>query len=158
MVNTRKLLNKKAPYFSLSDQEGKICTLSDYKGKWIALYFYPKDDTPGCTKEACSFRDKLESLTQKNIVVIGVSADSVMSHKKFAEKHNLTYPLLSDTEKKVIISYGAWGIKKFMGREYEGILRNTYLINPQGIIKRIYEKVTPQNHAIHILDDIATLS
>lgn len=158
MVNTRKLLNKKAPYYSLSDQEGKIRTLSDYKGKWIALYFYPKDDTPGCTKEACSFRDNLESLTQKNTVVIGVSADSVMSHKKFAEKHNLTYPLLSDTETKVIISYGAWRIKKFMGREYEGILRNTYLINPQGIIKRIYEKVTPQNHAIQIFDDIATLS
>lgn len=158
MIDAGKLINKKAPDFALLDQEGKIRTLSDYKGKWIALYFYPKDDTPGCTKEACSFRDNLESLTQKNIVVIGVSADSVMSHKKFAEKHNLTYPLLSDTEKKVIISYCAWGIKKFMGREYEGILRNTYLINPQGIIERIYEKVTPQNHAIQILDDIATLS
>lgn len=158
MIDAGKLINKKAPDFALLDQEGKIRMLSDYKGKWIALFFYPKDDTPGCTKEACSFRDNLESLTQKNIVVIGVSADSVMSHKKFAEKHNLTYPLLSDTEKKVIISYGAWGIKKFMGREYEGILRNTYLINPQGIIKRIYEKVTPQNHVIQILDDIATLA
>lgn len=158
MIDVGKLINKKAPDFALLDQESKIRMLSDDKGKWIALYFYPKDDTPGCTKEACSFRDNLESFTQKNIVVIGVSADSVMSHKKFAEKHNLTYPLLSDTEKKVIISYGAWGLKKFMGREYEGILRNTYLINPQGIIKRIYEKVTPQNHAIQILDDIATLS
>ena len=156
MEDTRKLFNKKAPPFSLSDQYGKIHTLSDYQGKWVVLYFYPKDDTPGCTQEACFFRDNLHILAQKNIAVIGVSADSIASHDKFAEKYQLTYPLLADTKKIVISAFGAWGMKQSMGKQYEGILRNTYLINPQGVIKKIYERVTPENHVQEIFLDIQT--
>lgn len=153
----QKLLNKPAPDFTITDQNGIVQQLNIYRGKWIVLYFYPKDDTPGCTKEACSFRDHYDELTQKNITVLGVSADSVSTHQKFAQKYHLTYPLLADTEKKVISLYDAWGKKKKLNQEYEGILRNTYLINPQGIIKKIYKNVTPENHGKEILQDMQTL-
>ena len=145
---------KKAPSFSLADQDGKMHTLEDYKGKWIVLYFYPKDDTPGCTKEACNFRDGLQKFTDRNIQILGMSKDSVKSHKKFADKFHLNFPLLSDESTQTIQAYGAWGKKKFMGREYDGILRNTYLINPEGEIVKEYLNVKPEQHANEILKDM----
>ena len=115
----------KAPDFSLPDQNGTLHTLSQYAGKWVVVYFYPKDSTPGCTKEACSFRDGRQFLEEAGAVVLGISKDSVASHKKFAEAHKLNFTLLSDTSTETIQAYGAWGQKKFMGREYMGINRNT---------------------------------
>lgn len=146
--------NMKAPAFSLPDQDGTIHSLADYAGKWVVLYFYPKDDTPGCTKEACTFRDLTDVFAKKNAVIFGVSKDSVVSHKKFSKKFSLPFPLLSDPSAETIKAYGAWGKKKFLGREFEGILRNTYLINPQGEIEKTYEKVDPAKHVNEILADI----
>ena len=143
-----------APDFELPDQDGKLHKLSDYKGKWIVLYFYPKDDTPGCTKEACNFRDSFHELQAKGVQVLGVSKDSVASHKKFAEKYELNFPILSDESLKVIKSYNACGVKKFMGREFDGVLRISYLIDPKGMIKKVYEKVNPLIHASEILKDL----
>jgi thioredoxin-dependent peroxiredoxin len=144
-----------APDFSLPDREGKLHQLSDYLGKWVVLYFYPKDDTPGCTKEACGFRDNINEFTLKNAVVLGVSGDSVSSHLKFTQKFKLNFPILSDDSKKVIRMYGAWGIKKFMGREYKGIKRITYLINPKGIINKIHLQVDPIIHATELINEIS---
>lgn len=144
----------KASDFSLLDQNGKIHQLSNYKGKWVVLYFYPKDDTPGCIKEACGFRDGISELEKLGVVVLGISADSVSSHKKFSDKYHLNFPLLSDEKKEVIKSYGAWGRKKFLGKEFEGILRITYLINPHGEIVKKFEKVKPETHAKEIIDEI----
>jgi peroxiredoxin Q/BCP len=147
----------KAPDFKLKDQENNIHSLSNYKGNWVVLYFYPKDNTPGCTKEACSFRDNLEDLKKEGVVVLGVSADSVNSHQKFAEKYKLNFPILSDENKEIIKKYKAWGKKKFMGKTYEGILRITYLINKQGKIFKAYPNVSPENHALEILKDIKNI-
>ena len=140
--------------FSLQDQNGKAHKLSDYKGQWVILYFYPKDDTPGCTKEACGFRDCMRQYKEKNAVILGVSKDSVDSHKKFSEKYHLNFPILSDENKEVIKAYKAWGEKKFMGKTFEGVLRKTYLINQEGFIVRAYEKVNPLLHAEEILEAI----
>jgi peroxiredoxin Q/BCP len=144
--------------FSLPDQNRKVRKLSSYKGNWVLLYFYPKDDTPGCTKEACGFRDSLNELKKHNVVVLGVSADSVSSHQKFSQKYHLNFPLLSDEKKEVIKAYGAFGKKKFMGREFEGILRISFLINPQGEVVKKYDKVKPEIHAKEVLEDIKNLS
>lgn len=148
----------KAPSFSLPDQDGIVHSLETYRGKWVILYFYPKDDTPGCTKEACGFRDAASLYKVGDVQVIGISKDSIKSHKKFSEKFNLTFPLLSDESTEIIKAYGAWGKKKFMGREFEGILRQTYLINPQGEIIKTYEKVDPLIHAKEILSDLVALT
>lgn len=147
-----------APDFSLPDQNGTVHTLSQYKGKWVIIYFYPKDATPGCTKEACSFRDGRQVLEDAGAIVLGVSKDSVASHKKFAEAHNLNFTLLSDTSTETIQAFGAWGKKKFMGREYEGIKRNTYLINPSGAIEKVYENVNPITHIKEVLEDLVSLT
>ena len=144
--------------FSLPDQEGTLHSLSQYHGTWVVLFFYPKDDTPGCTKEACNFRDSFAQLQSFDAVILGVSKDSVVSHKKFAEKYHLNFPILSDEKKEVIEKYNAWGTKKFMGREFEGTLRMTYLINPNGEIQKVYEKVNPLLHAGEILTDLKTLT
>lgn len=144
----------KATDFSLNDQHGKQHSLSHYRGKWVILYFYPKDDTPGCTKEACGFRDGIEEIKKLGAVVLGISSDSVLSHQKFARKYQLNFPILSDEKKEVIKAYEAWGKKKFMGKEYEGILRITYLINPQGEIVKKYEKVKPEIHSDEIIKDL----
>ena len=144
--------------FTLPDENGKVHTLSDYKGKWVIVYFYPKDDTPGCTKEACGFRDNLEVFQKMGVVIFGISKDSVASHKKFSEKYQLNFPLLSDESLATIKAYDAWGKKKFMGREFQGIFRKTYLINPQGEIQKIYEKVNPLVHAQEIITDIQKTS
>lgn len=146
-----------AAQFTLPDQDQKIHSLKDYLGKWVVLYFYPKDDTPGCIKEACSFRDNFKKLQDLGIIILGVSKDSVSSHKKFAEKLSLNFPLLSDETAETIKAYKAWGKKKFMGKEYEGILRTTYLISPKGEIEKVYEKVDPINHADLILSNIQAL-
>ncbi len=148
----------KAPQFTLPDQNGTNHSLADYAGKWILVYFYPKDDTPGCTIEACSFRDKSEELVKHNIVVLGMSKDTTSSHQKFVTKFNLNFPLLSDTSTKTIKAYGAWGEKKFMGRTFIGILRNSYLINPDGEIAKTYEKVKPAEHTAEVITDVEKLS
>ena len=147
-----------APDFSLPDQTGTTRSLKDYTGQWIVLYFYPKDSTPGCTTEACNFRDARDSIAELgNAVVIGVSKDSVKSHAKFAEKYKLNFTLLSDESHEMIEAYGSWGMKKFMGREYEGIKRNTYIINPDGKIVKEYEGVNPAKHAAEIIKDLQEL-
>jgi peroxiredoxin Q/BCP len=149
---------KKAPHFSLPDQNNIIHALEDYLGSWILIYFYPKDDTPGCTKEACAFRDIADVYKQKNVTVIGISKDSVSSHKKFAEKHNLTFTLLSDESTNTIKEYGAWGEKKFMGRTFQGIKRISFLIGPDQTIQKEYLKVDVFNHAKEILHDLESLT
>jgi peroxiredoxin Q/BCP len=151
-------IGTKAPAFSLSDQDGKVHALKDYVGQWVLLYFYPKDDTPGCTKEACSIRDEFPRFKKLNAKVFGVSVDSVKSHKKFEEKYDLPFTLLADGDKKVVEKYGVWGTKKFMGREYLGTMRTSFLINPEGKIAKIYEQVKPEVHAEEVLVDIKTLS
>ena len=150
-------LNSPAPDFQLPDQDGKMHSLTDYKGKWLILYFYPRDNTPGCTLEACSFRDANQDFKEKNVSIIGISKDTVQKHKNFATKHHLTFPLLSDVSTDTIKAYGAWGPRLFWGRRFEGILRNTYLINPKGEIVKIYEKVNPLTHTQEIVKDIETL-
>ena len=146
---------KKAPDFKLQDQNSEYKTLKDYAGKWLVLYFYPKDATPGCTKEACNFRDSREVIeTHSGASVVGISKDSVASHKKFSDKNDLNFTLLSDPEHTTIEAYGAWGPKKFMGREFFGVHRNTYLIDPSGNIVKEYIGVNPQTHAKEILDDL----
>lgn len=147
----------KAYDFALPDQNGKIRTLNEFRGAWLVLYFYPKDNTPGCTKEACSFRDSYHELQKMNVQIVGISKDTIVSHKKFADKYNLNFPILSNESLEIIKAYGAWGIKKFMGREFEGILRNTYLINPNGEIAKNYNKVNPLTHASEIIKDVKNL-
>ena len=150
---------KKAPDFNLEDQNGNLKSLKDYAGKWIVLYFYPKDNTPGCTKEACNFRDAREQIEIiTGAVVIGISKDSVASHKKFAEKHNLNFSLLSDHDHEIALKYNAWGPKKFIGREFFGIRRNTYLINPDGDIVKEYLGVNPTTHAPQLIKDLTELT
>ena len=142
----------KAPAFTANDQDGKVHSLKDYKGKKVVLYFYPKDDTETCTKEACNLRDNFAALKKKGIVVLGVSADNEKSHKKFEKKYSLPFTLLVDTEKKIINSYEVWAEKKFMGRTYMGILRTTFLINESGKIDHIIEKVESKNHTAQIVE------
>ncbi|OGY31514.1 MAG: hypothetical protein A3C02_00770 [Candidatus Andersenbacteria bacterium RIFCSPHIGHO2_02_FULL_45_11] len=147
----------KAPEFTAEDQYGDTHTLAQYAGKYVVLYFYPKDDTPGCTKEACAIRDAWSDFADHKIAVLGVSADSVKSHEKFSKKFGLPFPLLSDPDKKILNGYEVIGMKKMWGREYEGILRITYLIAPDGTIAKVYPKVKPADHAQEILADIAAL-
>ncbi len=148
-------LGSPAPDFSLLDQNNKPHSLSDYKGKLVLLYFYPKDDTPGCTKQACSIRDAFPNFAKEKITVLGISTDSVKSHKKFEEKYKLPFTLLADEDKKVVKEYGVWGKKKFWGREYDGTLRTSFLISPKGVIVKIYEDVEPETHAAQVLKDLA---
>lgn len=147
----------KAPLFNLPDQDNTFHSLEAYIGKWLIIYFYPKDDTPGCTKEACNFRDNGEDFRKKGVSIIGISKDSTKSHKKFADKYNLNFPLLSDPDHTTIEAYGAWGKKKFMGREYDGIFRNTYVINPKGEIVKEYTGINPLTHSAQILKDLEEL-
>ncbi len=150
-------IGQKAPGFRLPDQAGKEHDLKDYLGRWVLLYFYPKDDTPGCTVEACTLRDNFPKFKKMKAVVLGVSADPVKKHAKFAEKYELPFTLLSDEKKEMLGAYGVWAKKKFMGREYMGILRNSYLIDPQGKIAKIYEGVKPKDHAEEVLQDLKAL-
>lgn len=146
-----------APAFTLLDQNNKEHSLSEYKGKWVLLYFYPKDDTPGCTKEACSIRDAFPNFGRLGITVIGVSTDSVASHKKFETKYSLPFTLLADVDKKVVNDYGVWAKKKFMGKEYDGTLRTSFLIDSKGKIVKVYENVKPEVHVDQVLTDLKEL-
>lgn len=143
-----------APEFEMLDDTGVMRKLSDFRGKNVVLYFYPKDDTPGCTKEACNFRDDYSAYEKAGVVVLGVSPDSVASHVKFKNKFQLQFPLLADDGHKVSDLYGVWGAKKFMGKEYEGVLRTTFLIDADGAIKKVFENVRPAEHSAEILADL----
>lgn len=147
-----------APDFTLPDQDGTNHTLSDYRGQWVLVYFYPKDDTPGCTIEACELRDRMEELNNLKIQVFGISKDDVNSHKKFADKFHLMFPLLADTEKTVMQQYDVWGERSFMGKKYMGVSRSSYLIDPKGMIATVYEKVKPKDHAREVAADVAALT
>lgn len=141
-----------APAFEGIDQNGQTIKLSDHAGKKVVLYFYPKDNTPGCTAEACDFRDRDKELAGHGIQVIGVSADSEKSHKKFVDKFDLPFPLIADTEHEVIKAYGVWGKKKFMGREYDGIHRETFIIDEKGTIEKIFTKVKTKEPTAQVLE------
>lgn len=148
----------KAPEFALPDQDGKVVRLTDYAGQWVVVYFYPKDDTPGCTVEACGFRDSLNELRAAHCAVVGVSQDSVGSHKKFHTKYGFNFPILSDEGREVIERYGAWQQKSRFGKKYFGIQRMTYLIDPSGTIAQIFPQVTPKGHEKEVLRAIRSLS
>jgi peroxiredoxin Q/BCP len=147
-------VGQRAPEFSLLDQDGVVHALSEFKGKWVLLYFYPKDNTPGCTIEACTIRDQFKDFQKIDAVVLGVSTDSVKSHKKFADGFNLPFTLLADEHKEVVGKYGVFGEKKMMGRTYMGTRRTSFLIEPSGKIAKVYEKVKPEMHAAQVLADL----
>jgi thioredoxin-dependent peroxiredoxin len=141
----------KAPQFTGLNQDGEKVSLSDFKGKNLIMFFYPKDDTPGCTAEACSLRDNYELLTEKGFALVGVSPDSRKKHQGFIGKYNLPFPLIADTEQEILKQYGAWGEKKMYGKSYEGVLRTTFIIDEKGTIEKIITKVDTKDHAGQIL-------
>jgi peroxiredoxin Q/BCP len=141
----------KAPDFTGKDQNGKVVSLHDFKGKKVVLYFYPKDDTPGCTAQACNLRDNYSALTKKGYVILGISTDSEKSHKKFEEKYELPFTLIADDDKKIVEAYGVWGEKKFMGKTYMGTNRVTFLIDDHGVIAHIINKPDTKNHTEEVL-------
>jgi peroxiredoxin Q/BCP len=143
-----------APEFEMLDDTNTLRKLSDFRGRNVVLYFYPKDDTPGCTKEACNFRDDYSAYEKAGVVILGVSPDDVASHVKFKKKFQLQFPLLSDDGHKVCDAYGVWGPKKFMGKEYEGVLRTTFLIDVDGNVKHVYENVRPTEHSTELLGEL----
>jgi peroxiredoxin Q/BCP len=151
-------LNTQAPDFSLLDQDDVAVSLADAKGKWLLLYFYPKDDTPGCTQQACLIRDNWQEFQSLPVVVWGVSADSPAKHKKFIAKYELPFRLLSDESHTMLEAYGVWQEKKFMGRRYMGIARTSVLIDQQGLVRRVYEDVKPAAHADQVLADLKELT
>ncbi|MDM7325573.1 MAG: thioredoxin-dependent thiol peroxidase [Thermosynechococcus sp. Uc] len=146
-----------APPFELPDARGQTVRLADFQGQWLILYFYPRDNTPGCTKEACTYRDVTPVLGERNVVVLGISPDSVASHAKFQQKLNLPFPLLSDADASVAQAYGSYGPKKFMGKEYLGVYRDTFIIDPAGKIAAIYRRVKPDAHVAQVLADLERL-
>ena len=146
-----------APEFELLDDTGTLRKLSDFRGKNVVLYFYPKDDTPGCTTEACNFRDDYSVYESANIVILGVSPDDVKAHGKFKNKFNLPFPLLADDEHKVCDLYGVWGPKKFMGKSYEGVFRTTFLIDGNGNIIKVFENVRPAQHSAEVLSALGVV-
>jgi peroxiredoxin Q/BCP len=141
----------KAPAIHATDQNGQTVSLDQFRGKKVILYFYPKDDTPGCTVEACNLRDNYTALQEKGFEIMGVSTDSAKSHQKFIDKYDLPFSLIADTEKEVVKSYGVWGLKKFMGREYEGTHRVTFVIDGEGVVEHVFDKVDTKNHTEQIL-------
>jgi peroxiredoxin Q/BCP len=143
-----------APDFTLPSDGGGVVRLSELRGTRVILYFYPKDDTSGCTKEACGFRDAMPAIQDRNAMVLGVSPDPVRSHERFRDKHDLNFPLLADEEHGVADAYGAWGMKKLYGREYEGVLRSTFVIGEDGRIERVYRKVRPAEHADQVVAEL----
>lgn len=150
-------IGSQAPPFTLVNQDGELISLTDYTGQWVVVYFYPKDDTPGCTTEACSFRDGFHELTKHQVVILGISKDSVASHKKFHNKFGLNFDILSDPDRTVIEAYDAWQPKSMYGKTFMGIQRMTYLVNPDGRIASVWPKVTPKDHATAILNFVASV-
>lgn len=148
---------KIAPDFETLDQDSELHTLSDYRGQWVLIYFYPKDDTPGCTKEALAIRERMPDFNKLKLQVFGVSIQDPKSHKKFAVKYDLPFTLLADPNKKIVTKYGVWGKKKFGGRKYMGTLRTSFLIDPKGKIAKVYGKVKPEIHAEEVLRDLKTM-
>jgi peroxiredoxin Q/BCP len=146
-----------APEFELLDDTNTSRRLSDFKGQPVILYFYPADDTAGCTKEACSFRDDYSAYQKSGVTILGVSPDSVKSHVKFKQKYQLPFPLLADEDHQVCNVYGVWGLKKFVGREYEGVLRTTFLIDSHGKVARVFENVRPAEHSAEVLEALKNL-
>ena len=146
-----------APDFSLADADGNTVSLSDLKGKRVVLYFYPRDNTPGCTKEACAFRDNYAAYQAKDVIILGVSADDAKSHQKFITNHDLPFPLLVDEGAAVATAYGSYGLKKFMGKEYMGINRSTFVIGPDGTLEKIYRKVKAEKHPGELLTELDEL-
>jgi thioredoxin-dependent peroxiredoxin len=151
-------IGSKAPNFTLPDEDGKMHSLEEYKGKWVLLYFYPKDDTPGCTIEACTIRDQFQDFKSINAEVLGVSTDSIKSHRRFKDAYELPFTLLADEEKTLVNLYGVYGEKKMMGKTYMGTNRTSFLISPEGVLKKIYEKVKPPKHAAEVVEDIRAFS
>jgi thioredoxin-dependent peroxiredoxin len=141
-----------APEFTLQDDTGQSRSLSDFRGQPLVLYFYPKDDTPGCTTEACNFRDDYSAYQQAGVTILGISPDTVKSHVKFKAKFGLPFPLLADVDHKVCELYGVWGPKKLMGREYDGVYRTTFIIDAQGKIAQVFENVKPPEHSVEVLE------
>jgi len=150
MTHLRK--GDKAPEFIGKDQNGTEISLKEFRGKRVVLYFYPKDSTPGCTAQACNLRDNYDYLLKSGYVVLGISADSEKSHQRFIEKHGLPFPLIADTEKEIIKAYGVWGPKKFMGKNFDGIIRTTFIIDGEGIIQEVIDKVNTKEHTKQILE------
>ena len=150
--------NNPAPEFSLPDESNTIHRLSQYRGRSVVLYFYPKDDTSGCTTEACSFRDDYSEILSAGLVILGVSPDSTESHARFKEKYSLPFTLLADEDRKVCNAYGVWGPKKMMGREFEGVLRTTFLIDASGMIVKVFENVKPSEHSKEVLQSAAKIN
>tara|TARA_Y100000768_G_C23807410_1_gene600145 strand:- start:296 stop:748 length:453 start_codon:yes stop_codon:yes gene_type:complete len=142
----------KAPHFSVIDDRGNTQSLTDYSGKKLIVFFYPKANTPGCTAEACDLRDHYEELKEAGYSLLGISADSVNKQRNFSEKFDLPFPLLADENKEIINAFGVWGPKKFMGKDYEGILRKTFIIDEKGVVERVIEKVKTKEHAAQILE------
>lgn len=151
-------LNKKVPEFVVFDESGVGQTPRNYRGQWLLVYFYPKDNTPGCTKEACAIRDAWGDFQKSGIAVLGVSPQDIKSHQKFSEKYQLPFPLLVDEEHKMADMFGVWREKKFMGRTFMGVERMSFLIDPKGKVIKIYEKVKPEEHADEILADVQRVS
>jgi peroxiredoxin Q/BCP len=147
-----------APNFSLPDSQGNLISLKNFAGEWLILYFYPRDNTPGCSQEACGFRDQYDRLQMDHVAVVGISTDGQKSHQKFIKKYDLPFPLLCDEEAIVATAYESYGLKKFMGKEFMGIFRHTFLIDPTGKIALIYRKVKPANHTDQVLQDLAKLA
>lgn len=140
-----------APDFALPDETGALRRLADFRGQTIVLYFYPKDDTPGCTTEACNFRDDYSAYQEAGVTILGVSPDSPKSHARFKEKFQLPFSLLADEDHRVCEAYGVWGQKKFMGKDYMGVLRTTFIIDPEGRVKKVFENVKPAEHSVEVL-------
>jgi len=145
-------IGEKAPDFTSINQDGETIKLDDFKGSKVIIYFYPKADTPGCTAESCNLRDNYDDLLDKGFKIIGVSPDKQDKQKKFADKYNLPFSLLADFELEVVKAYGAWGLKKMYGKEYEGLLRTTYVIDENGVVEKVFPKVKTKDHAVQILE------
>ena len=152
MATAFPAVGSEAPPFSAPDQHESVVTLDGQRGKWVVLYFYPRDNTPGCTKEACSFRDRNTEIAALGATIIGVSTDSTGSHAKFATKFDLPFSLLADTDHEIASAYGAWGLKKHYGREYEGITRSTVIIDPEGKVAKVWRSVKPASHGDQVLE------
>jgi peroxiredoxin Q/BCP len=147
----------RAPEFTLQDGDGQSVSLAALRGQWVVLYFYPRDNTPGCTKEACGFRDRYPDYQSRAVAVYGISTDDAKSHTKFTAKYNLPFPLLCDPDAAMATAYESYGLKKFMGKEYMGIMRHTFIIDPDGIIQAVYRKVKPADHADQVIADLDRL-